>query len=88
MTSDPALKRKALFALGYNELYSDSKDTLWRSWKWDSEVGKYIAECNPASPQFRAYQSLYELTGGSAEEEYIRKCDEYDQFARYYSQHK
>ena len=88
MTSDPALKRKALFALGYNELYSDSKDTLWRSWKWDSEVGKYIAEYNPASPQFRAYQSLYELTGGSAEEEYIRKCDEYDQFSRYYSQHK
>lgn len=87
MTSDPALKRKALFALGYRELYNDSKDLLWRTCKWDYETGKDDITYNPTSPQFRAYESLYTLTGDTPEEEYIRKCDEYDQFRKYCQQH-
>ena len=88
MTSDPSLKRKALFALGYRELYNDDANLLWRTWQWDSEAGKYQTIYNATAPQYRAYQSLYELTGVSAQEEYIRRCDEYDQFCSYYRQNK
>ena len=88
MTSDPSLKRKALFALGYRELYNDDANLLWRTWQWDSEAGKYQTIYNATAPQYRAYQSLYELTGSSAQEEYIRRCDEYDQFCSYYRQNK
>ena len=92
-TSDPALKRKALFAMGYRELYgilpySESNGTLWRERRWDSEKSDYVDIINKNGKQYRAFQALYDLTGDQPEEDYIRKCDEYDQFRRYYSQHK
>ena len=93
MSSDPALKRKALFGLSYRELYGvvyygESNKNLWCESVWDSEQAEYVKKYNPSSPQYRAYQALYELVGDQPQEDYIRKCDEYDQFRRYYRQHK
>ena len=93
MSSDPALKRKALFGMGYRELYGvvffgESNPNLWREDVWDSEKGESVKKYNPSSPQYRAYQALYELTGDQPQEEYIRKCDEYEQFRKYYRQHR
>ena len=92
-SSDPALKRKALFGLGYRELYGavfygESNKNLWTEKVWDSEKADYVNKYNPSAAQYRAYQALYELTGDQPEEEFIRKCDEYVQFRKYYRQHK
>ena len=87
MSSDQSLKRKALFALGYRELYNDVKGLgLWYTVSW--EAGECVQAYHRNAPQFQAYQALYELTGDEPQEEYIRKCDAYDQFRRYYREHK
>ena len=87
MSSDPKLKHKALFALGYRELYADVKDfKYWREWEW--REGESTAIYHRDSPQFRAYQALYDEVGTEPQEDYIRKCDEYDQFKNYYRQHR
>ena len=93
MSSDPALKRKALFAMGYRELYgivpySESNGKLWREKVWDEQQSEYVDKVNSSGPQYRAFQALYDLTGDQPEEDYIRKCDEYVQFRKYYRQHK
>ena len=87
MSSDPKLKRKALFALSYRELYADVKDfKYWREWKWVE--GESTAFYHRDSPQYRAYQALYDEVGAEPQEDYIRKCDEFDQFKNYYRQHR
>lgn len=87
MSSDQALKHKALFALGYRELYNDVKGLgHWYTVSWDS--GEMVQAYHRNAPQFQAYQALYELTGDEPQEAYIRKCDAYDQFRRYYREHK
>ena len=87
MSSDQALKRKALFGLGYRELYNDVKGLgHWYTVSWDS--GEMVEAYHRNAPQFRAYQALYELTGDEPQEEYIRKCDAYEQFRNYYREHK
>jgi len=93
MSSDPALKSKALFAMGYRELYGvvffgEKNPNVWYDLVWDSEKGESVKKYNLSSPQYRAYQALYELTGDQPQEEYIRKCDEYEQFRKYYRQHR
>jgi hypothetical protein len=93
MSSDPALKRKALFAMGWRELYGavfygETNEKLWYGKQWDEKQSDYVDKYFPASPQYRAYQGLYELTGDQPQDEYIRKCDEYLQFRKYYRQHK
>jgi len=82
MSSDVALKRKALFAMGWRELYFDNN--YWRENLWDSNVGDYVTKYNTSSPQYRAFQGLYDQVGYQPKEDYIRKCDEYDQFRFYY----
>ena len=93
MSSDLALKRKALFGMGWRELYgvlpySESNGKLWREKVWDENKSEYVDKVNSSGPQYRAFQALYELTGDQPEEDYIRKCDEYIQFRKYYRQHK
>ena len=93
MSSDPALKRKALFAMGYRELYGvkpygESNNKLWRENVWDDKQSEYVDKYNPTAPQYRAFQALYELTGDQPQDDYIRKCDEYAQFRKYYRQHR
>ncbi|MBR2292497.1 MAG: hypothetical protein IJ868_09370, partial [Prevotella sp.] len=98
MTSDPDLKLKALFALGYRELYKDdgydfdpskNKSDLWRSYYWNTETGEYDPAYNRQSPQFRAFQAVFDLVDDKPEEPmYISKCDEFEQFRKYYRQHK
>jgi hypothetical protein len=93
MTSDPALKRKALFAMGYRELYGmasygQPNKKLWRYDEWDTDKQEYINKYNLSSPQYRAFQSLFDLTNDNPQEEFIRKCDEFDQFRNYYRKHK
>jgi len=86
VSSDPVLKRKALFALGYRELYNDVKGTkYWTDWKW--EDGESVQIYHRNAPQFLAFQALYEQTGDQPQEDYIRRCDEYDLFRQYYRQH-
>ena len=87
MSTDQSLKRKALFALGYRELYNDVKGPgLWYTTSWES--GELVQAYHRNAPQFQAYQALYELTGDAPQEEYIRKCDAFDQFRRYYREHR
>lgn len=87
LSSDPSLKRKALFALGYRELYNDVKGVkYWMEWKWVEGESTPIYHRN--APQFHAFQALYDETGDQPQEEYIRKCDEYDVFRQYYRQHR
>ena len=93
MSSDQALKQKALFAMGWRELYgilpySESNGKLWREKVWDSDKSEYVDKVNSSGPQYRAFQALYDLTGDQPQEDYIRKCDEYVQFLKYYRQHK
>ena len=86
-TTDQSLKQKALFALGYRELYHDVKGPgLWYTVSWDT--GECVQAYHRNAPQFQAYQALYELTGDQPEEEYIRKCDAFAQFRRYYREHR
>ena len=86
MSSDQALQRKAIFAMGWRELYFDNN--YWRDEVWDNNVGDYVRKYNASSPQYRAFQGLYEQVGDQPNEDYIRKCDEYDSFKNYYRQLK
>ena len=93
MSSDPALKRKALFGLGYRELYGvkpygERNTDLWRESVWDSNLAEYVDQYNPTGGQYRAFQALYDLVGEQPQEDYIRKCDEYNVFKNYYREHK
>ena len=93
VSSDQALKCKALFAMGWRELYGllpygENNGKLWREKYWDSQKSDYVESINTNGPQYRAFQALYELTGEQPQEDYIRKCDTYDEFRRYYRQHK
>ena len=93
MSSDQALKCKALFAIGWRELYGikpygEKNGKLWREKSWDSQKSDYVETINKNGPQYRAFQALYELTGDQPQEDYIRKCDTYDEFRRYYRLHK
>ena len=93
MSSDPALKRKALFGMGYRELYGSvmfgqENTNLWCEHYWDSQASEYAIRYNAQSPQYRAFQGLYELTGDDPQEEYIRRCDEYEKFRNYYIKNK
>jgi hypothetical protein len=86
-SSDQSLKRKALFALGYRELYNDVKGpSFWTTVSW--EAGESVQSYHRNAPQFLAFQALYDETGDQPQEEYIRKCDEYDVFRKYYREHK
>ena len=86
MSSDQALQRKAIFAMGWRELYFDNN--YWRDEVWDNNVGDYVRKYNASSPQYRAFQGLYDQVGDQPKEDYIRKCDEYDSFKNYYRQLK
>ena len=86
MSSDQALQRKAIFAMGWRELYFGNN--YWRDEVWDSYVGDFVRKYNTSSPQYRAFQGLYDQVGNQPKEDYIRKCDEYDSFKNYYRQLK
>ena len=86
MSSDQALQRKAIFAMGWRELYFGNN--YWRDEVWDSYVGDFVRKYNTSSPQYRAFQGLYDQVGDQPKEDYIRKCDEYDSFKNYYRQLK
>ena len=89
MSSDNELKIKALFAMGYRELYANKngKD-LWTNMVWDEAKTDYVRKYYRQSPQFRAFQALYDIVDGAKEPTYVSKCDEFDQFRSYYRQHK
>ena len=87
--SDQSLKRKALFALGYRELYNDMKGVhFWQYSQYSEQAHEYLTYYDRQSPQFLAFQMLYDETGDQPQEDYIRRCDEYAQFRKYYRQHK
>ena len=90
MTNDRDLKLKAIFGMGYRELYTGTKDAkLWFERVWDEKTYEYVPQYNRQAPQFRAFQSLFDLVDGKPEEPmYISKCDEFLQFRKYYRQHK
>lgn len=89
-TNDTELKMKALFAMGYQELYTTtSKGKLWTATLWSEKVSDYVTDYYPQAPQFRAYQALFDLVDNKpGEPTYVSKCDEFDKFRKYYRQHK
>ena len=90
MSKDKDLKLKALFAMGWQELYNATPGAkLWTSNEWNEQSGDFITLYHRQSPQFRAFQSLYNfITTTPGEAAYITKCDEFAQFRKYYSKHK
>ena len=90
MTKDKNLKMKAMFALGWQELYNATPGAkLWTSNEWNEQAADYIRQYNRESWQFRAFQNLYNMVENTPNKPaYITKCDEYDQFRQYYSKHK
>ena len=89
-TNDTDLKIKALFGMGYQELYTTtSKGQLWTNFIWDEKTSEYVRKYYRQSPQFRAFQGLYDIVEDEPEEPlYVSKCDEFLQFRKYYRQHK
>ena len=89
-TSDNNLKLKALFAMGYQELYTTtSKGHLWFDNEWDEKVSDFVTRYYRTSPQFLAYKALFDRVENKPDEPaYISKCDEFTQFRKYYRQHK
>ena len=89
-TNDTDLKIKALFGMGYQELYTTtSKGQLWTNFIWDEKASEYVRKYYRQSPQFRAYQALFDLVEDEPEEPmFVSKCDEFLQFRKYYRQHK
>ena len=90
ITKDKNLKMKAMFALGWQELYNATPGAkLWTSNEWNEQAADYIRQYNRESWQFRAFQNLYNMVENTPNKPaYITKCDEYDQFRQYYSKHK
>ena len=93
-TSDIELKMKALFAMGYRELYTASPNAdakLWFETRWSSNPDDdgYVTIYHRQAPQFRAYQSLFSLVENKREApQYISRCDDFLQFRKYYRTHK
>ncbi|WP_155950124.1 hypothetical protein [Prevotella sp. P6B4] len=90
MSKDKDLKLKALFAMGWQELYNATPGAkLWTSNEWNEQSGDFITLYHRQSPQFRAFQSLYNfITTTPGEAAYVTKCDDFAQFRKYYSKHK
>lgn len=90
MTKDKNLKLKAMFAMGWQELYNATPGAkLWTSNEWNEQAADYIRQYNRESWQFSAFQNLYNMVENTPNKPaYITKCDEYDQFRQYYSKHK
>ena len=89
-TSDTDLKIKALFGMGYRELYTTTSGTkLWFDKLWDEKTADYVTMYYRQSPQFRAFQGLFDIVDDAHEEPtFVSKCDEFEQFRKYYRQHK
>ena len=90
MSKDKDLKLKAIFAMGWQELYNATPGAkLWTSNEWNDQADDFITLYHRQSSQFLAFQSLYNLVENSPNKPaYITKCDEYDQFRKYYSKYK
>ena len=90
LSNDNDLKIKALFAMGYRELYNNKNGkSLWTDMVWDETKTDYVRKYYRQSPQFRAYQALFDIVDDAPEEPmYVSKCDEFDQFRKYYRTHK
>ncbi|SHL13740.1 hypothetical protein [Xylanibacter ruminicola] len=88
--TDAALKTKALFAMGYQELYNATPGArLWKSNEWSDQAADYVTRYNRQSAQFQAFQSLFQLVGDTGREPaYVARCDEYAQFKKYYRRNK
>ena len=85
MTSDFNLKEKALFGLGWSELYPNR--SRWKYGYWDSEAADWVTKVNRQSPQYRAYQGLMELETQNATRtsEYVSRCDDFIQFKKQFN---
>ena len=90
MSKDKNLKLKALFAMGWQELYNATPGAkLWTSNEWNDQAADYIRLYNRDSWQFRAFQNVYNMVENTPNKPaYITNCDEYDLFRQYYSKHK
>ena len=91
-SNDKDLRLKALFGMGWRELYTASPNAeakLWYNIKWDEKASDYVKVYQRQAPQYRAFQSLFSaVEGKSGEPAYVTKCDEFLQFRKYYRQHK
>jgi len=86
LANNGELKAKALFAMGWTELYPSNH---WRESVWSEQESQFVYCYNRQSKQFRAFQALFELVDDKPEEgSYISKCDEFNVFRKYYRQHR
>jgi len=81
-SADPALREKALFALGYQNLYKHSD--LWRESVWNEKTFEEEWHVNKQSPQYRAFSALADMEKQHKVSPYVSKCDEYIQFRKQY----
>ena len=88
--ADTELRAKALFAMGWQELYNATPGArLWTASEWSEQAADYVRVYHRQSPQFLAFQGLYQqVADGQAEPAYVSRCDEFRQFRKYYSAHK
>ncbi len=90
MSNDADMKKKAYFAMGWQELYKATPGThLWNTNEWNEQVADFVKTYYRQSTQFIAYQNLYKLVETSSSmPAYVSRCDEYSLFRDYYSKHK
>ena len=82
LSTDPKLKEKALFALGYNYFYNEG--SLWRKLVWNDKTYESEWRVNKQSPQYRAFGALADFEKKNKVSLYVSKCDEYIQFRKQY----
>ena len=82
LTTDLSLKVKALFAMGWAELYDEGD--LWRESVWNDQTSEYVWEEHPQAAQYRAYAALKDLeqTNTLPANQYVSRCDDYVLFKR------
>ena len=81
LTTDAALKERALFGLCYGELQPKQR---WFSSEWNSEKGDYDIIPQRGSTQWKAFAALVDFEKKNQQSTYVSRCDEYDTFKKQY----
>jgi hypothetical protein len=83
LAKDFQLKEKALFALSYGNINTQS----WYSAEWDGQKGDYYKKVDTRSQQYKAWAALaaFEKQNATRTSRYVSRCDEYQQFLKVYN---
>lgn len=81
LTTDAALKERALFGLCYGELQPEQR---WFSLEWNSEAGDYDIIPQRGASQWKAFAALADFEKKNQQSTYVSRCDEYNTFKKQY----